>query len=73
MKYDKAREAFGDMPPLRHSIPGQAFDWNRSEVVRWLLSRPEAMAYVMSVANSSKAIVYDKDTGMWSGRNWRQC
>jgi hypothetical protein len=71
MKYDRVREIFGNMPPLRHSLPGQPFDLNRSEVVAWLLSRSEVAKYLFGAAVSSKAIVYDKTTGTWQGRDWR--
>lgn len=71
MNYEKARNVFGGMPPLRHSIPGQPFAWSRSEVVAWLLARPETAAHLFSMASEAKAIVYDKATGKWVGRDWR--
>jgi hypothetical protein len=57
------------MPPRRHSIPGQPFDIERSEVVRWLLSQPEVTRWVFDVARSRGWIVYDRATGTWRGRD----
>jgi hypothetical protein len=71
VKYDKARKLFGGMPPLRHSIPGQPFAWSSSEVAAWLTKQPEAMAYLFGIANYSKAIVFEKESGTWRGCAWK--
>lgn len=55
------------MPPLRHSIPGQAFDIKNSEVVHWLLSQPEILNYVWNNIKNSEVVKYDAETGRWCG------
>jgi hypothetical protein len=65
-KFDAAKT----MPPLRHSLPGEAFDIDRSEVVEWLCRCPQIRQYVFDVARdprSGPAIVYDAETGSWRG------
>lgn len=65
----KLRDAFGGMPPLlHHPDKSIAFDWDDSEVVRWLLSRPESAEIVFNLARYSKAIVYCPRQGAWIGR-----
>jgi hypothetical protein len=41
------------MPKLKHSIPGQPFDWNKSEVVQWLADNPKAINLVFETAAHS--------------------
>lgn len=69
--YNKNLEAAKMMPPLYHTIPGEAFDIKKSEVVKWLLEQPEIMQFVMDRVSSrgetSKLIVYDRGTGKWQG------
>lgn len=58
------------MPPLRHSMPGETFDIERSEVVAWLLERPEIMQAVFDRVSGYDCIVYDKRTGTWKGADY---
>lgn len=57
------------MPRLRHSIPGEPFDIEDSEVVKWLIKQPEIMQYVFgSVEVPGRDLIeYDPETGTWAG------
>jgi hypothetical protein len=59
------------MPPLRHSIPDQPFDIERSEVVRWLVHQPEVLQWLFNTMRTRGWIVYDRATGAWRGRDRR--
>ncbi len=55
------------MPSLHHTLPGQEFSIEKSEVVRWLVSQPEIINYLTTKLASTGAIVYDNSTGTWRG------
>ena len=59
-----------NLPPLRHSLPGEVFDIAHSEVVRWLMGQPEIMQLVFNAARNRGFIVYDKETGTWRGADY---
>lgn len=54
------------MPPLPHSTDG-LFDITKSEATRWLVAQPEVMSWVFETVRNMGAIVYNPETGMWSG------
>ena len=58
------------MPPLRHSFPGQPFDVLKSEVVAWLVNQPEIAQLVFDSAKDRGEIVYDPGTGTWRGAEY---
>ncbi len=58
------------MPPRMHSIPGEDFAIERSEVVQWLMSRPEIMQIVFDAVKGHGDIVYDYATGTWRGADY---
>jgi len=58
-------EVVREMPPLRHSIPGEPFRMENSEVVKWLLRQPEVLQYLFDKAKVY--LVYDAATGTWRG------
>lgn len=55
-----------NMPPLYHTLPGEEFDYKKSQVLRWLSERPELLLYLFDVV-SNHEIVYNPDTGKWQG------
>jgi hypothetical protein len=59
-----------NMPPSRHKLPGCEFAWSTSAVIEWLTSRPEIQSYLFSKVRQSGAIIYDPETGTWSGRDY---
>lgn len=54
------------MPPLRHTIPGQAFDIRKSEVVQWLISKPEILNWLWNQIKTGE-VVYNPETEKWQG------
>lgn len=58
-------EVAREMPPLRHSIPGEPFRMENSEVVKWLIGQPEVLQYLFDKAKAY--LVYDPETGTWKG------
>ena len=55
------------MPPLKHSRLGEAFDIERSEVVKWILAQPGVKDWVWRRAMHTKHVEYDAATGTWHG------
>lgn len=64
-------EALSHMPPLRHSIPGQEFDYRKSEVLKWVMNVPGIEDWLwrrISEFNRRVPVLkYDKETGLWRG------
>ena len=58
-----------NMPPLNHQ-PKETFDWKNSEVVKWLMSNPTIQKYVFTKMQHSGAILYDHESGLWSGKDY---
>lgn len=62
------------MPPLHHKLPGEDFAWEKSEAVRWLVSRPEIMNFVWQSirnrADADKIMIYNPETGKWRGSDF---
>ena len=61
-----------NMPPLRHSIPGQEFNIYDSEVICWLINQPEALNYIWNNIKNSGTVVYDSESGTWQGVNYKE-
>jgi hypothetical protein len=55
------------MPRLKHYLPGEAFDFQKSELVQWLMNNENEFDLVFSALQSSGAIVFDSETGEWKG------
>ncbi|MDR1408874.1 MAG: hypothetical protein LBJ12_01095 [Oscillospiraceae bacterium] len=55
------------MPPLQHSIPGEVFTWEKSEVCAWLCKQPELMYILYNSVKDHGDIIYDPETGKWQG------
>lgn len=55
------------MPPLKHSIPGEEFDIQNSEVLKWILQNPEAWNYIWNNIKQAGVIVFDSATETWQG------
>ena len=61
-----------NMPPLRHSIPGQEFNIHNSEVICWLINQPEVLNYIWNNIKNSGTVVYDSESGTWQGVNYKE-
>lgn len=55
------------MPPLHHLIPGQEFDIQKSDVMKWLLKSPVVWNYIWNNIKQSGVITYNPDTSTWQG------
>lgn len=58
------------MPPLYHTIPGQEFDREKSDVLKWLSKQGELLEYLQSKLKGLGYIKYDPKTGLWQGEDW---
>ena len=66
IRRNRALEYARQMPPLRHRV-GDEFDIMNSEVAEWLCSQPAVRQYLFDAAKELKVIVFDQETGTWSG------
>lgn len=67
-KFDVAAK----MPPLRHSSQEGEFDIEKSRALQWLLHQPDIMTYVWMKAINLGKITYDRETGLWSGIDYKE-
>jgi len=61
---------FRKMPPRKHNC-SDPFDIKKSEVIKWLVENPVVLQSLFTHANSEKHIVFDQNTKMWHGADWR--
>lgn len=61
-------EAIRNMPPLYHSVPGEQFSFDSSEVFQWLIRQPDVQRYLFDKAKAY--MKYDPETGKWAGVNY---
>lgn len=66
----KLLEVARKLPPSYHTIPGQEFDVNKSEVINWLIEQPEILNYLWNNIKQSSYVFYDSETGTWTGIDW---
>ncbi len=57
------------MPPLRHQLQDEEFDESKSEVINWLSQQPEIRRAMFDYYRTTQAIMFDKDSGTWKGRD----
>ena len=55
------------MPPLYHTLPGQDFEAEKSEVYKWIIEHPDLLRWLMEQLRSAGYITYDPETGKWTG------
>lgn len=55
------------MPALYNTLPGEQYDIKKSEVISWLVKRPEIQRKILEMAKAQKVIEYDKDLKKWKG------
>ncbi len=60
-------DTIATMPPLPHSQPDGSFDLMESEVLEWIVSRPEVRQWLFAKLNAEGAIVFDPATRKWKG------
>lgn len=66
-KKSKLLDIGKSMPRLYHTLPNEEFDYDKSQVLKWIASQPELLKYMYSKLSSIGYIEYDKTTGLWKG------
>lgn len=56
-----------DMPPSFHTLPGEEFSPEKSEVLKWIASQPMLLIWLKDQLKSAGYITYDATTGKWTG------
>jgi hypothetical protein len=70
VQHSQKFETISEMPPLHHKLPGQEFDWSKSEVMRWMMNQPKVCDYLFTRAVNAGLIEYNNATGKWTGRDY---
>jgi hypothetical protein len=68
-KKSRAFAAATLMPPCQHK-PNPEFDIFASEVVGWLIKKPEILHYIFDRLSRTGAIIFDPETQTWRGRDF---
>lgn len=55
------------MPKLYHTIPGEEYSSDKSEVLKWLANNPLLISYIFDQASNAKEIFYNSNTKTWQG------
>lgn len=55
------------MPRLQHTFPNEEFDYDKSQVLKWIASQPELLTYIKHKLYNVGYIKYDKDSRTWKG------
>lgn len=66
-KKPKLLEVGKSMPRLYHKIPNEDFDYDKSQVLKWISNQPELLNYLKYKLYNLGYIEYDKTTGTWKG------
>lgn len=66
-KRSKKIEVGKKLPPSYHTLPGEEFDIQKSEVVNWLIKQPEILSYIWDQFKQSGYVEYDPETSLWTG------
>ena len=55
------------MPPRYHTIPGEEYSTEASQVIDWIACNDELMEYYFAFLKRNKLIKYDTVTKKWAG------
>lgn len=66
-KKSKLLDVGKSMPTLYHTLPNEEFDYDKSQVLKWIASQPELLKYMHNKLSNIGYIEYDKATGTWKG------
>jgi hypothetical protein len=66
----KAGEIFKKMPPRHHTLPGQQYRNDLSEVYDWIRDQEDIMHWLMMKAYRAEVIKYDPVLEMWHGTEY---
>ncbi len=64
---DKRLLVARDMPPVYRTQPGQKYNFENDDVLKWIAKRPGLLVYVFDKLAQGGHIKYDSDTGRWQG------
>lgn len=56
-----------NMPRLYHTLPNEEFDYDKSQVLKWISNQPDLLNYLRYTLFNIGYIEYDKATGTWKG------
>lgn len=68
----KKLEIGKDMPPLFHTLPGEEFSPEKSEILKWIAKQPLLLIWLKDQLKSAGYITYDATTGKWTGIDYRK-
>ena len=60
------------MPPRYHKLPGEEYDPWKSQVIKWIVGNDGLMEYFFGLLRGRGLIIYDKETGKWTGIDYRE-
>ncbi len=66
-KRSKRLEVAKKMPRLYHTLQGEGYDPEKSEVLEWLGEQHEMMEWLFEQLRKAGYVEYDSETGLWSG------
>ena len=55
------------MPRLYHTLPNEEFDYDKSQVLKWISNQPDFLRYIFNKLSNIGYVEYDKVTGTWKG------
>lgn len=67
MKKNAIFEIIKNMPELYHTLPGEEFSLNKSQVIDWLINQPELQQHIFDFVKNNKLIVFDQKSKKWKG------
>lgn len=66
-KKSKLLDIGKSMPKLYHTLPNEEFDYDKSQVFKWIAKQPDFLRYIFNKLSNIGYIEYDKATGTWKG------
>lgn len=66
-KKSKFLEVGKNMPELQHTIQGEEFDYDKSQVLKWIARQPELLTFVKHKLYNLGYIEYDSEKRTWKG------
>lgn len=67
MKKPIVFEIIKNMPELYHTIPGEVFSLEKSQVIKWLINQPELQQHIFDFVKNNGLIIYDRENKKWKG------
>jgi len=61
-----------NMPPLYHTLPGEDFRPEASQVLEWASRQTDLLLWIFDTITSAKLIKYNPDTVKWQGIEYQE-